>query len=222
MSLAKAFVRIQRLLSIKRVTLIVCGVSTNLTVGKALQQVDIWTDCGTGVEVFGTLNEAIESDDGNGTHPANKAPAQSPPREPTYSLIKTFLSHTNDPELMARLAAYLSRIELHAGNVLWKQGDLLDGLYMIESGVLQTNYDFGAHSAPVQESITAGKLAGELSALWGAPRNATVVAERGLVVWKMSVESYERLEWEQGDVAKAFVTLVLKAAKQDYDVLLAV
>ncbi|KAG8696459.1 hypothetical protein FRC09_008504 [Ceratobasidium sp. 395] len=286
MSSAEAFVRVQRLLAVKRVTLIVCGVSAGSTVGKALQQVDIWTDCGTGVEVFGTLNEAMEwtenaylrawfaakrerkeepqsevvarpapteqrlrlpfaigasymnsprrshivdagerlmanADDGNGTHSANEAPAQSPPREPTYSLIKTFSSHTNDPELMARLAAYFSRIELRAGDVLWKQGDLPDGLYMIESGVLQANYDFGAHSAPVQESMTAGTLAGELSALSGAPRNATVVAERGSVVWKMSVENYERLEREQGDVAKAFVTLVLKAAKQDYDVLLA-
>jgi hypothetical protein len=86
--------------------------------------------------------------------------------------------------------------------------------------------------------MTAGTLAGELSALSGTPRNATVVAERVSVVWKMSAESYERLEREQGAVAKAFVTLVLKgvwvldarwtgelmwcvAAKQDYDVLLA-
>ncbi|KAG9086199.1 hypothetical protein FRC07_013154, partial [Ceratobasidium sp. 392] len=271
MSSAEAFVRVQRLLAVKRVTLIVCGVSADSTVGKALQQVDIWSDCGTGVEVFGTLNEAMEwtenaylrawfaakserkeepqseaiarptppgrnlrlpfafgasymnsprrshivdagerlmanADDGNGTQ-TEVPPAQSPPREPTYSLIKTFSSHTNDPEFMAKLAAYFSRVELRAGDVLWKQGDAPDGLYMIESGVLQANYDFGPHSAPVQESMTAGTLAGELSALSGAPRNATVVAERASVIWKMSVESYESLEREQSEVAKAFVTL---------------
>ncbi|KAG8742408.1 hypothetical protein FRC10_001542 [Ceratobasidium sp. 414] len=275
MSSAEAFVRVQRLLAVKRVTLIVCGVHADSTVGKALQMVDVWADRGTGVEVFETLNEALEwtenaylrawfaangarkeepqtetiarpaqkqpsqrlpfgfgasymnsprrlhlvdagqrlmanADDGNGTHPATGVPAQSPPREPTYSLIKTFSSHTDDPELMAKLAAYFSRVELRTGDVLWKQGDLPDGMYVVESGVLQANYDFAAHSAPVQESMTAGTLAGELSALSGTLRNATVVAERASVVWKLSTESYERLEREQGAVAKAFVTLVLK------------
>lgn len=60
MSSAEAFVRVQRLLAVKRVTLIVCGVSAESSVGKALQQVDVWADRGTGVEVFGTLNEAME------------------------------------------------------------------------------------------------------------------------------------------------------------------
>jgi SulP family sulfate permease len=77
--------------------------------------------------------------------------ATQSPREPTFSLIKTFSAHTNDPELMAKLAVYFSRVELKAGEVLWRQGDIADGLYVIESGVLQANYDFAAHSAPVQE-----------------------------------------------------------------------
>jgi SulP family sulfate permease len=68
--------------------------------------------------------------------------------------------------------------------------------------------------------MTAGTLAGELSALSGSPRNATVVAERASVVWKLTTMDFERLEQEQSDVAKAFVRLVLKAAKTDYDVLL--
>ncbi|QRW22937.1 sulfate anion transporter [Rhizoctonia solani] len=284
MSSAEAFVRIQRLLSVKRVTLILCGVQANSPVGKALQQVDLWADRGTGVEVFGTLNEAMEwtenvylrawftslkwrkeetqsepaprpveresaaklpfvlgasyinsprrshlvnagerlmagADDGSGTASSTQEEPTAP-REPTFSLLKTFSSHTNDAELMNNLAAYFTRVELQAGDVLWRQGDQPDGLYVIESGVLQANYDFAAHSAPVQESMTAGTLAGELSALSGSPRNATVVAERASVVWKLSTNDFERLEREQSDVAKAFVRLVLKAAKTDYDVLL--
>lgn len=60
MSSAEAFVRIQRLLAVKHVTLILCGVQATSSVGKALQQVDLWPERGTGVEVFGTLNEAME------------------------------------------------------------------------------------------------------------------------------------------------------------------
>ncbi|KAF8597296.1 hypothetical protein BDV93DRAFT_596956 [Ceratobasidium sp. AG-I] len=267
MSSAEAFVRVQRLLAVKRVTLIVCGVSAESSVGKALQQVDVWADRGTGVEVFGTLNEAMEwsenaylrawfsaqimrKEEPHGLGMANRTPksplalggsymnsprrshivkagerlmvgAESPPREPTFCLIKTFSSHTDDTELMGKLAEYFTRVELQAGEVVWRQGDPADGLYVIESGVLQANYNFAAHSAPVQESMTAGTLAGELSALSGTPRNATVVAERASVAWKLSAEAFERLEREQPTVAKAFVTLVLKTAKTDYDVLLA-
>ncbi|KAJ1304059.1 hypothetical protein OPQ81_008466 [Rhizoctonia solani] len=284
MSSAEAFVRIQRLLAVKHVTLILCGVQANSSVGRALQQVDLWADRNTGVEVFGTLNEAMEwtenvylrawfsslkwkkeemqsepsarpvelepiqklpfalgasyinsprrshlvkagerlmadADDGSGTLPA---PEDTPQvlHEPTFCLLKTFSSHTNDAELMRKLATYFTRVELQTGDILWRQGDQPDGLYVIESGVLQANYDFAAHSAPVQESMTASTLAGELTALAGSPRNATVVAERASVVWKLSTRDFERLEREQGEVAKAFVRLVLKAAKTDYDALL--
>ncbi|CAE6431990.1 unnamed protein product [Rhizoctonia solani] len=284
MSSAEAFVRVQRLLAVKHVTLILCGVQASSSVGKALQQVDLWADRGTGVEVFGTLNEAMEwtenvylrawfnslkwrkeetqsepgarpverepgqklpfalgasyinsprrshlvkagerlmaeADDGSGAPPAPEDTPQAL-REPTFCLLKTFSSHTSDTKLMNKLAAYFTRVELQAGDILWKQGDQPDGLYVIESGVLQANYDFAAHSAPVQESMTAGTLAGELSALAGSPRNATVVAERASIVWRLSTRDFERLEREQGEVARAFVRLVLKAAKADYDVLL--
>lgn len=60
MSAAEAFVRVQRLLAGKRVTLILCGVTAESPVGKALQQVDLWAELSTGVEVFTTLNEALE------------------------------------------------------------------------------------------------------------------------------------------------------------------
>jgi hypothetical protein len=92
------------------------------------------------------------ADDGSGTHlTAGGDSPQGPPREPIFSLLKTFSSHTTDTELMTKLAAYFVRVELQAGEILWRQGDQPDGLYVIESGVLQANYEFAAHSAPVQE-----------------------------------------------------------------------
>lgn len=59
-SSAEAFVRIQRLLAAKGVTLIFCGCDPNRTVGRALRGVDLWTGQNEGVEVFDELNEALE------------------------------------------------------------------------------------------------------------------------------------------------------------------
>lgn len=103
------------------------------------------------------LIHGFAADDGSGLlQPSNGTP-EYPPREPTFSLIKTFSSHTDDAELMGKLAEYFTRVEVQAGEVLWRQGDTADGLYVIESGVLQANYNFAAHSAPVQE-VRASEL----------------------------------------------------------------
>ncbi|KAJ7747683.1 sulfate transporter family-domain-containing protein [Mycena maculata] len=58
MSSAEAFVRVQRLLSAKYVTLVFCGFSAESAVGKALQSVDVLG--ADGVELFSTFNDAME------------------------------------------------------------------------------------------------------------------------------------------------------------------
>ncbi|KAJ3968036.1 sulfate transporter family-domain-containing protein [Lentinula raphanica] len=58
MSAAEAFVRVQRLLAAKYVTLVFCGFTVDSPVGKALNSVGV-TDS-EGVELFSTLNDAME------------------------------------------------------------------------------------------------------------------------------------------------------------------
>lgn len=59
-SAAEAFTRIQRLLDVKDVVLVFCGVTPDSDVGVALRSVDMWADRGLRVEVFASLNEALE------------------------------------------------------------------------------------------------------------------------------------------------------------------
>jgi SulP family sulfate permease len=58
MSSAEAFVRIQRLLAAKYVTLVFCGFKIDSPVGKSLRCVDVLG--AEGVELFSTFNDAIE------------------------------------------------------------------------------------------------------------------------------------------------------------------
>ena len=58
--------------------------------------------------------------------------------------------------------------------------------------------------------MVSGTLAGEMSALSGLPRNATVVVERSAVVWRLSSTSMRQLERDHPHLAQAFVRLVLK------------
>jgi sulfate permease, SulP family len=58
MSAAEAFVRIQRLLSSKGVTLVFCGFSDVSPIGRALRSVDLLEM--DGVELFADFNDALE------------------------------------------------------------------------------------------------------------------------------------------------------------------
>ena len=132
--------------------------------------------------------------------------------QPFNTLIKTFSGHLGlDEGFLIRVAPYFRPSIIMAGTVVYRQGDPADGLYLIESGVLRATYRFADHVDVVEESCVAGTLSGELTALAGEPRNATVVAERQAVVWKLSIEELARLEQDHPQDAKLFIKLVLKS-----------
>ncbi|KAI0727658.1 sulfate transporter family-domain-containing protein [Fomitopsis betulina] len=142
--------------------------------------------------------------------------------EPYYTLVKVFSSYGRvDRDEFAPLMRYLERVCPAKGTILWRQDDESDGLYIVESGVLRATYQFGGHTRPTEESMVPGTLAGELSALSGLTRNATCVVERQAVLWKLSTGNLRRLEEEEPRLAREFTRLVLKAAKLDYDILIA-
>lgn len=131
--------------------------------------------------------------------------------EPYNTLIKAFSSYGDiNREKLRPLVPYLERRSVPEGMILWKQNEDPDGLYFIESGVLRASYKFADHTPSVDESMVPGTLAGELSALAGLPRNATVVVERQAVLWKLSIPNLRRLEKDNPALATTFMQLVLK------------
>ncbi len=175
-------------------------------------------------------------------------------REPLPTLSRALSSYTSLD--LSPLPAYLSRVCYPAGHVLWRQNDPPDGLYIIEKGVLRASYTFESwgsstglessstsnetytHPPHIEESMVSGTVAGELSALSNMPRNATMVVERDVVLWKLSREALGRMQEEKPIFAKQLVEAILNvscphsslgsrysctllAAKIDYDILLA-
>ncbi|KAI0077979.1 hypothetical protein K474DRAFT_1594928 [Panus rudis PR-1116 ss-1] len=271
MSAAEAFVRVQRLLAGKRVTLVLCGFTIDSPVGRALASVELLDM--DGVEVFSTYADALEwtenaylrawfSSQKRETNavalPGREADVpladaassfstslrrsqlleagyrtiardHSPPDvpmsenpEPSNTLVMAFSSYGPvTRETFRPLVPYLERMHVPEGFVLWTQGDPPDGLYIVESGILRATYRFAEYLSPTYETMVPGTLAGELSALSGLERNATCVVERQAVLWKLTIEGLVRLESEQPELARTFTKLVLKAAKLDYDTLIA-
>lgn len=113
-------------------------------------------------------------------------------------------------DFLTDLAPFFTRIEVSSNTVLWRQSDSPDGLYLIESGSLRATYSYDNHTREVQETMVAGTIAGDLSTLSNTARNATTVAERDCVLWRIDLEALERLEKEHPATARRFTRIVLK------------
>lgn len=131
--------------------------------------------------------------------------------EPLPTLMRAFSSFGDiDHNQFRLLVPYFKRMSVPEGFVLWRRGDPPNGLYLVESGILRATYQFADYSQSIEESMVPGTLAGELSALSSLPRNATAVAERPAVLWKLSLEALHRLETEEPIIARNFTHMVLK------------
>ena len=138
-------------------------------------------------------------------------------QEPVHSselmntLIKAFSSYGNvDSDLFHPIDSYFERLSVPTSHVFWTQYNISDGLYVIESGVLRASYKFANPAQHFEESMVAGTLAGELSALSDLTRNATVIIEQAAVLWKLSIENIRRLQMDEPELARTFIQLVLK------------
>lgn len=125
--------------------------------------------------------------------------------------MQTFGGYCDDPlDFSRELVPFFAERVLPSGTTLFRQDDRADGLYLIESGSLRATYTYDDHGELVQETMVAGTIAGDLSTLSDTSRNATVVAERDCVLWKMDSQGLESLEKEKRVVAQRFIRIVLK------------
>ncbi|KAL8286302.1 hypothetical protein RQP46_004790 [Phenoliferia psychrophenolica] len=281
-SAAEAFVRIQRLLEDKGVTLVLCGCPIDSSVGVALRSVDLWVDGESNpVKVFENLNDALEHcenaflrslyskdfdqpqimfasasgpsltsqievpkaelDSGvaafenspRATHlryaaketmtrtdlPAAKSNFQQPLPLLLQSL-RPFSPDMNE-DVCFRLAPYFKRVHIERGTTLWTTGSETDCFYLIESGMLRASYLFLDQTHSICESMVAGTAAGEMTFLSRTKRNATVVAERDSVLWKMEVASHEQMGAKEGwAFCRRFEQCLMRVSIEEQDVLM--
>lgn len=145
---------------------------------------------------------------------ATPEPAEADWKQPLPLLLQTLGAYVEDTEASSdffkELLPYFTQVPIAAGQTMWKQGDPADGLYLIEIGSLRATYAYDDHRRLVQETMVAGTMAGDLSTLSDTPRNATVMAERDGLLWKLDKEALRSLEKAKPDVAREFIHIVLK------------
>jgi SulP family sulfate permease len=84
--------------------------------------------------------------------------------------------------------------------------------------MLRANYVFIDRAHSIVESMVAGTIAGEMSFLSRNRRNATVVAERDSVLWKLDVAGHEEMGKREGwSFCRKFEQCLLSIACEEQD-----
>jgi SulP family sulfate permease len=103
--------------------------------------------------------------------------------------------------LARRIAPYLERTDLAAGEVLVRQGDPAGDVFLLESGRLTVELETAAGERLRLRTIRPGTMVGEVAHYTGAPRTASVVAETDSVVHRLDAGSIARMEAEAPELA---------------------
>jgi SulP family sulfate permease len=113
-------------------------------------------------------------------------------------------------EAVDRLAGYLSRAELAAGERLITQGDAADAVFFIESGQVSAYLESPDHEPVRLETMRGGRVVGELAFYLHSTRTAAVVVDEQATVYSLSLAQLDRIERTDPDAAKAFHQIIAR------------
>ena len=116
-----------------------------------------------------------------------------PPAEARKFLTFVPLFRDLDEATLDELAGHLEWVLVHGGEALCRQGDESDGLYLVASGRLAIVRELPGGDEVVLSHVGRGDSLGEVAALTGNPRSATVRALRDSILARLARAGLDRL-----------------------------
>lgn len=108
-------------------------------------------------------------------------------------------------ELLSRLESSLSLTTLNAGEVLVRQGDPGDAMYVLLSGTLEVRVQTPTGGEVEVDSLQPGANVGEMSLVAGQARTATVLASSTAELVRLSRSGFERLAEANPELREALI-----------------
>lgn len=131
------------------------------------------------------------------------------PHELRTLLVARHFHEPFPPAVADELADVLDHLRLAAGEILLRQGDAGDELYVVLTGCIAITIDRpGATSALVDE-IGPGGVVGEMALLTGQPRTATARATETCDLARLRRVDFERLAARYPEALQAFLHRIL-------------
>ena len=113
-------------------------------------------------------------------------------------------------EQIAAFATHLEEVRLPAGEILFRQGDPADAIYLLLSGQMLIRLGASSQDERTLATFEPGAILGELGPLINTPRTATAISGAESHLWRISTGTFHDA-LKQGD---AWATGFLMATAQ--------
>ncbi len=122
---------------------------------------------------------------------------------PTQSLLSELPEH-----LSADLFAAATSARIAADEVLFLAGDVGDGCYRVEDGLLKVTMVSRSGTERILAFLGPSSIVGELSIIDGLPRSASVIAVRDTTLSFLSRAAFEEFASKHPEIYRSLVTLL--------------
>ena len=110
---------------------------------------------------------------------------------------------------LADLERSFTRVTLEAGEILFREGDVGDSLYVVVTGRVRMLAGTPGTESAIRD-LGPGELLGEVALLTGEPRSATIVAVRDTELYRLSADSVELHLFNEAPVARRIMTVLAR------------
>ena len=118
------------------------------------------------------------------------------------------LFHPLDETERADLASHMAEHLFKTGEVVFRQGDVGDSLWILSEGILDISVESDDGDATIIARIVPGELFGEMSLLTGEPRTASVTAETDAVAYEIRKEQFGPMLRQRPGIADGLATIM--------------
>lgn len=134
--------------------------------------------------------------------------------EVLHALRDSRLARELSEDELRILAACFERRELHRGEIVVREGNSDDRLYVVVNGALDVVRNAGAENAATLVSLGKGDLVGELSFIDGTPHYASIVAVAPTQVLALHRERLEALLTSHPRVVYGVMRAIVRIAHE--------
>jgi len=117
----------------------------------------------------------------------------------------------------SQLACYLEKVEYQPGDLMIRQGDAADSLYLLYAGRVTVLFRTPEGAELRLRSMVGHTIVGEMGLYRTLPRGASVRADQPTVAFRMSQAAMTRMEKEDPKLAYAFHKLVIRTLAERLD-----
>ena len=104
-------------------------------------------------------------------------------------------------EKVDKFITYLERQDVKEHDIVISEGDRPDSMYFIDSGKLTTRLEVSKGKFIRLKSQGGGTMVGEMGLFLKQSRTATVIADQPSVLYRLSLESYNKMMQDDSDLA---------------------